>query len=87
MKVIITIIFILVSFSVVLAGEKGRKGKTIYKYKKFERFDFEDMLISGESGSPGDLSVIPRSQGSFKNRLPYKKNFNYEIRKATERIR
>lgn len=61
--------------------------KIIYKYKKYQKFDFEDLVIEGETGSPGDLSIIPRYQRKFKNRLPYRKNFNAEIRKSVERVR
>ncbi len=63
------------------------KGKIIYKYKQYEKFDFEDMVIEGEIGSPGDLSISPRYQRKFKNRLPYRKNFNAEIMMAVEKIR
>lgn len=61
--------------------------KVRYKYKKYEKFDFEDLVIEGETGSPGDLSIIPRYQRKFKNVLPYRKNFNAEMRKSIERIR
>lgn len=63
------------------------EGKVIYKYKKYEKFDFEDLVIEGETGSPGDLSIAPRYQRKFKNILPYRKNFNAEIRKGLERVR
>lgn len=61
--------------------------KVIYKYKKYQKFDFEDLVIEGETGSPGDLSIAPRYQRKFKNKLPYRKNFNAEIRRSIERIR
>ena len=69
-------------------NERGKsKEQIIYKYKKYQKFDFEDLIIEGETGSPGDLSIAPRYQRQFKNRLPYRKNFNAEIRKAIERVR
>ena len=84
----ITIFFLFfITISFLSPGLEAREGKTIYKYKKYEKFDFEDMVIEGEIGSPGDLSITPRYQRKFKNRLPYRKNFNAEIRKAVERIR
>lgn len=61
--------------------------KIIYKYKKFEKFDFEDIVIEGETGGPGDLSISSRFQKQFQNKLPYRKNFNAEIRKGIERVR
>ena len=63
------------------------KEKVIYEYKKYEKFDFEELVIEGETASPGDLSVDLRYQRRFKNKLPYRKNFNAEIRKGIERIR
>lgn len=64
-----------------------KKNRIKYKYKKYQKFDFEDMMIEGEVGAPGDLSIVPRYQTRFKNRLPYRKNFNDKIRKGIERIR
>ncbi len=61
--------------------------KTVYKYKKYEKFDFEEMVIDGEVGTPGDLSVLHRFQRKYRNKLPYRKNFNAEIKKAVKRIR
>jgi hypothetical protein len=58
-----------------------------YEYKKFERFDFEEIGVEGEAGSPGDLSVNPRLRSEFKNKLPERQNFNKEMKKAIEGIR
>jgi len=83
------ILFLLTFGTSLYAQDKGgaQVPKIIYKYKKYQKFDFEDLVIEGETGSPGDLSIIPRYQRKFKNRLPYRKNFNAEIRKSVERIR
>lgn len=92
MKIFISL-FILFSLTVSAAPKRESgviiddKNKIKYKYKKYQKFDFEDMVIEGETGSPGDLSIVPRYQTKFKNRLPYRKNFNAEIRKGIERIR
>lgn len=69
------------------AQEITKDPKIIYKYKKFEKFDFEDLVIEGETGGPGDLSISSRFQKQFQNKLPYRKNFNAEIRKGIERVR
>ncbi len=87
-----TIVMILMVFVVSFAQAQGTKildgePKIIYKYKKYQKFDFEDLVIEGETGSPGDLSIAPRYQRKFKNKLPYRKNFNAEMRKSVERIR
>ena len=70
-------------------NEKGSgKEKVIYKYRKYQKFDFEDLEIDGETGLPDALSVERRRDRSkYKNKLPYRKNFNAEIRKGIERIR
>ena len=75
-----SLLFVTLSFS-------QNNENVIYKYKKFQSFDFEDLVIDGETGGPGDLSIAPRFQKKFKNKLPYRKNFNAEIRKGAERIR
>lgn len=81
------IFIILFLFQVNAYAQEAKSEKIIYKYKKYEKFDFEDIVIEGETGSPGDLSIDPRFQRRFKNKLPYRKNFNAEIRKGIERVR
>ena len=86
MKVLIAVLFV----TSVCFAQKGKEAKNVkvnYKYKKYEKFDFDELTIEGEGGSPGDLSITPRYQKKFENRLPYKKNFNREIRKSLERVR
>lgn len=65
----------------------GQEKKIIYKYKKYEKFDFDELSVEGEGGSPGDLSITPRFQKQFKNKLPSKPTFSTEIRKSIERVR
>ena len=67
------LIFLLIIFLPIMGFSQGRKGKVTYKYKKYEKFDFEDMVIEGDMGSPGDLSISPRFQRKFKeNRRNFK---------------
>lgn len=73
--------------SVLNAPTPAGEERIIYKYKEYEKFDFEDLIIEGETGNPGDLSIAPRYQRRFENKLPYRKNFNAEIRKGIERVR
>jgi len=61
--------------------------KIIYTYKQFEKFDFDDLNIEGDSGAPNDLSISPTHEIKMSNRLPYRKSFNAEIRKGIERVR
>jgi hypothetical protein len=61
--------------------------KVIYTYKQFEKFDFDDLTIEGEAGTPNDLSISPIHEKSYSNRLPYRKSFTVEIKKGIERVR
>ncbi|MDO9182098.1 MAG: hypothetical protein Q7U04_06805 [Bacteriovorax sp.] len=61
--------------------------KIVYTYKQFEKFDFDDLNIEGDTGSPGDLSISPIHEKRFTNRLPYRKSFTVEIKKGIERVR
>ena len=62
--------------------------KTIrYEYKKFEKFDFDEIGVEGEAGSPGDISISPRLRKEFQNKLPERQNFNKEMKKGIEGLR
>jgi hypothetical protein len=69
----------------VLAQEP--KSNIRYEYKKFEKFDFDEIGVEGEAGSPGDISISPRLRKEFKNKLPERKSFNKEMKKAIDGIR
>lgn len=68
-----------------LAQEK--KANVRYEYKKYEKFDFDEIGIEGEAGSPGDISISPRLRAEFRNKLPERQNFNKEMKKAIDGIR
>jgi hypothetical protein len=61
--------------------------KVVYVYKQYEKIDFDDLEIQGDTGSPGDITISPIHEKRFTNRLPYRKSFNVEIRKGIERVR
>lgn len=82
MKFFAIVIFIF-SFSVLAQDKKNVR----YEYKKFEKFDFEEIGVEGEAGAPGDLSISPRLRKEFKNKLPERQNFNKEMKKAIDGIR
>lgn len=93
------LIFVLFVFSTIILAENNEQDvvtgkettvgdkKVIYTYKQFEKFDFDDLNIEGDTGSPGDLSVSPVQEKRFTNRLPYRKSFTVEIKKGIERVR
>ena len=58
-----------------------------YEYKKFEKFDFDEIGVEGEAGAPGDISISPRGRTEFQNKLPERTNFNKEMKKAIDGIR
>lgn len=78
---------ILILFSMDSFSQKRRKEKIIYKYKKYEKFNLEDISVDGETGVPGDISLINRYQRKFKNKLPYRRNFRPEIVFGVERLK
>ena len=82
-------IFVLIIFSISfsLYSQRSKNGKVVYKYRKYEKFDFSEIGISGGPESIGDLSITPRAQKRFKNRLPLRKNFNPELRESIETLR
>ncbi len=77
---------VLLLFSFQLIAQ-ANKANVRYEYKKFEKFDFDEIGVEGEAGSPGDLSIAPRLRKEFKNKLPERQNFNKEMKKAIDGIR
>lgn len=82
MKVIICM---LVFFSISAFAEEKKNVR--YEYKKFEKFDFDEIGVEGEAGAPGDISISPRLRNEFKNKLPERINFNIEMKRAIDVIR
>lgn len=73
----------------IIEGQEQKAGnkKVIYTYKQYEKFDFDDLNIEGDSGSPSDISISPIHEKRFTNRLPYRRSFTMEIKKGIERVR
>lgn len=91
MKKLLTFTMIFSALSV-FAQEAGKETivggkKVIYTYKQFEKFDFDDLNIEGDTGAPNDLSISPIHEKGFTNRLPYRRSFTVEIKKGIERVR
>lgn len=81
-------IFILFTllFSISALAQEGKKNVR-YEYKKFEKFDFDEIGVEGEAGAPGDISISPRLRKEMKNKLPERSNFNKEMKKSIDVIR
>ena len=82
------IFFILLSFIfVTLSFAQTNEKKVFYEYKKYEKFDFGAIDVEGGDNSPGDLSISPRFRKKFKNKIPERKQFNNEMKKALDSVR
>ena len=82
------ILFFLVFSFVMMPGLSfSKEKKIIYKYKQYEKFDFDTMSIAADASNPGDLSISPRFRKDFANALPERKDFSREIRRSIQRIR
>lgn len=88
-SMIITVFGAFAQDSAVVNGKETTVGnkKIVYTYKQFEKFDFDDLNIEGDTGAPNDLSISPIHEKSFTNRLPYRRSFTVEIKKGIERVR
>ncbi|MDH5414748.1 MAG: hypothetical protein OEW87_11470 [Flavobacteriaceae bacterium] len=64
----------------------AQKKKVNYRYKKYEQFDLDALDVAGSDSSPGDLSIGPRFKKKFKNKIPERKNFNREMKKAVDSV-
>jgi hypothetical protein len=78
---------LILSLSVFVSSVFSQEKNIRYEYKKFEKFDFEEIGVDGEAGSPGDISISPRLRKEFQNKLPERQNFNKEMKKAVDAIR
>ena len=90
-KIFLTFTLLIALFSIQwlkAQDTRNKQGQRIrYEYKKYEKFDFDDLVIEGDTGNPGDISLTSRYQKKFKNKLPYRTNFIPEMAKAAERVR
>ncbi len=83
------IIFALITLCfMTLAFARDEEGKRVYyEYKKYEKFDFGVIDVEGGGNSPGDLSISPRFRKKFRNKIPERRQFNNEMKKALDSIR
>lgn len=79
------ILFFLLILTLSLSAFADKNVK--YEYKKYEKFDFSAIDIEGGANSPGDLSISPRFRKRFRNKIPERKNFHREMKKALDAVR
>lgn len=61
--------------------------KTIYQYKKYERFDLGNLEVKGQLIAPGDISVRERERKRFEVELYSRKEFDTFVKKDIESLR
>lgn len=84
---LLVVLLVLASGTAFAQTKAKQKREVIYEYKKFERFDFDEIGVEGETGAPGDLSVAPTPRKDYGNRLPERRDFKREMRKSASGIR
>ena len=61
--------------------------KTLYEYKKYEKFDLGTLEVKGQLIAPGDISVRERDRKRFELDLYSRKDFDGLINKDIESLR
>lgn len=80
MKILVVILILMSTFT------WAKKAKINYEYKKFERFDFDALDVEGSKPSDGSISIPTRLDGKHKNKLPERKNFDREMKRAIDTV-
>lgn len=76
------------ALSMYIIGEAhGQEQKTIYQYKKYEKFDLGNLEVKGQLIAPGDISVRERDRRRFELDLYTRKDFDEFIKKDVESLR
>lgn len=65
----------------------GEEQKTIYQYKKYEKFDLGNLEVKGQLIAPGDISVRERERKRFELDLYSRKDFDPFVKKDIESLR
>jgi len=84
MRVILLLILSIVSISIL--GQARANPKVIYRYKKFEKFVLDDLVID-RGGIGTSIDISERYRRKFQNKLPEKKNFNVELIHGVQTIK
>ena len=65
----------------------AQEPKTIYEYKKYEKFDLGDLEVKGQLIAPGDLSVRERDRRRFELDLYNRADFDPTIKHDLQTLR
>ena len=81
-------VFILIlSLVFISEAHSEAKDKTIYQYKKYEKFDLGNLEVKGELVAPGDISVRERERKRFEMQLESRRDFERFIEKDIQSLR
>lgn len=75
------------TFLAQVQAQDAKAEKTIYQYKKYEKFDLGNLEVKGELIAPGDISVRDRDRRRFELDLYSRKEFDDIIKKDVDSLR
>ncbi len=75
------------TLGLLFAAAAGAQEKTIYQYKKYEKFDLGNLEVQGQLIAPGDISVRDRERKRFELDLFNRKEFDDFIKKDVDSLR
>jgi hypothetical protein len=81
------IFILLLSLVFISEAHSEAKDKTIYQYKKYEKFDLGNLEVKGELVAPGDISVRERERKRFEMQLESRRDFERFIEKDIQSLR
>ena len=83
----LSLLISLYAISPAYGQEAPGTSKTIYQYKKYEKFDLGNLEVKGQLIAPGDISVRDRDRRRFELDLYSRKDFDGFIKKDIESLR
>jgi len=79
----LSVLFLTLTIALTAMAEE----KTLYEYKKYEKFDLGNLEVKGQLIAPGDISVRERDRKRFELDLYSRKDFDGLINKDIESLR
>ena len=83
MKKLVAVLFLLLSFSFLLAQETDEEGRLI-KYREKTVIDFEDVMLEGQIKKPSGSFLMDRSKTKFNSLINLKQDFNKELVRSVD---
>lgn len=83
MKKLVAVLFLLLSFSFLVAQETDEEGRLI-KYREKTVIDFEDVMLEGQIKKPSGSFLMDRSKTKFNSLINLKQDFNKELVRSVD---